>query len=114
MKKHVTIETHYHSNLYTSLFFPLQEQILKDLMVPIPNGTNDMPMKHSPGGAASVMQSVTSGMDPFLGQATQPNHALQEAHARQNSADSGLGESWSSGGNVSLARWIWTIVYHIQ
>lgn len=79
-----------------------REQLLKDLMLPVPNGSSD-PMKHSPGGAtASAMQSVTSsGMDPFLGQATQPSHSLQESHARQNSADSGLG---GMGTSYSLPR----------
>ena len=78
-----------------------REQLLKDLMLPVPNGTpSSDAMKHSPGGAAAAMQSVTSGMDPFLGQAS-ASHNLNESHVRQSSADSGLG---GMGTSYSLPR----------
>ena len=52
--------------------------MLKEVMTSPPQQTGD-----------NVMSVTTSGVDPFLGQAT----STGDAHARQNSADSGLGTS---------------------
>jgi len=57
---------------------PFQELILKDLMSPSTSQAGDAALQQQ---QAAVLQS-SSGVDPFLG---------SESHARQNSADSGLG-----------------------
>ena len=41
------------------------------------------------GSPMHAMQVTSSGVDPFLGQG---QNAAADAHARQNSADSGLGK----------------------
>lgn len=76
--------------------------MLKDLMNPSPlTSRADSSPSLSSGALSSMHQQAmqsSSGIDPFLGQASNP---IVENHARQNSADSGLG---GMGTNYSLPR----------
>ena len=67
-----------------------QENLLKDLMVPGEGALH---------AAAGVMQAQSTGVDPFLGQAQNA-----ESHARQSSADSGLGNSATTTSIDELSR----------
>ena len=83
----------------------LQELMLKKdlLLSPTPAGTNDLALQQQQQQHAAAVAAAAAnvGIDPFLGQATVPTAATLESHARQNSADSGLGEKWGGkAGNI--------------
>ena len=83
----------------------LQELMLKKdlLLSPTPAGTNDLALQQQQQQHAAAVAAAAAnvGIDPFLGQATVPTAATLESHARQNSADSGLGEEWGKAGNIN-------------
>jgi hypothetical protein len=83
-----------------------RQELMMQAVIGTPNTPNSQEMllqdmntsQSSQISVAGDMQTVTSGVDPFLGQAGTNS---SESHARQNSADSGLG---GMGTNYSLPR----------